>query len=156
MIKDNLRFEAVGKIAKRRGLGMKVRFTILFLIFIVVAGCGAGEKDPLPEDNQVSKESISTAKRKLLFFINPNGYPCQMQERILSENAAEIDSYADVEYVSTAVPNDRKKFYKYGIRALPILILVDKEENVIKRFSPGIKKIGEIMQYIKKGMQGGY
>ena len=130
-------------------MGIKIRFTIIFLIFVVVAGCSTGEKDSFPEEKQVSKENISTVKGKLLFFINPNGYPCQLQERILSENAAEVDTYVDVEYVSTTVPKDREKFYKYGIRALPILVLLDKEGNVIKRFSPGIKKIGEIMRYIE-------
>lgn len=131
---------------------MKVRFTVLFLIFAVVAACSAGERDSFFEENRVSKENISTAKRKLLFFINPNGYPCQLQERILSENAAEIQAYADVECVYTTVTEDREKFYKYGIRALPILVLLDKEGNVLKRLSPGIKKIGEIMECIRKGM----
>ena len=129
---------------------IKIRFTILFLIFAVVAGCNTGEKDSFPEEKQVSKENILTVKEKLLFFINPDGYPCQLQARILSENAAEIAAYVDVEYVSTAVPKDREKFYKYGIRAIPILILLDKKGKVIKQFSPGIKKIGEIMQYIKE------
>ena len=150
--KDDLRLGTVGKIEKSRERGIKLKFTILFLIFIIIAGCSTGEMDSLAEENQVSKKNISTAKGKLLFFLNPNGPPCQVQERILSENEAEIQTYADVEYVSTTVKEDRGEFYKYGIRALPALVLLDKEGNVVKRFSPGIRKIGEIMQSIKKGV----
>lgn len=153
MSKNDLKLEAVSKIKQSRRRAIMVRFTILFLILSVVVGCSSrSEENSYPKGNQAVGENISTAKSKLLFFINPNGYPCQMQEKILSENAAEIEAYADVEYVSTTVPEDREKFYEYGIRALPILILVDKEGKVIKRFSPGIIDINEIMQYIKKGV----
>ena len=147
MGKDDFKRKAAGK---SRGKGARAVFAVLFLIAVGIAGVSIGQRHSFSEESQVAKENISINKKKLLFFINPNGYPCQLQENILSENAGKIESYANIEYVSTTVKSDRGKFYKYGIRALPSIVLLDKEGNVVKRFSPGIKKIEEIMQYIKR------
>ena len=56
---------------------------------------------------------------RLVFFMNPGGAPCQMQDRILQEMAPELKGKAEVVYLKTTIAGDIAKFQQYGIRALP-------------------------------------
>ena len=89
------------------------------------------------------------AKGILLFFLNPKGGPCRMQDKILHDIHAQIEQYVDIITVSTNVPKDRSTFYKYGIRALPSIILLDSKGKIAQRFSPGIKNSAELLEAIK-------
>ncbi len=94
----------------------------------------------LPKDRvkeQISQNSAEN-KQSLLFFINPAGEPCQVQNQILEKNQLAIEAKAKLIYISTTSDNDRQYFYHYGIRALPIMILVDKQGQIVHRFPPGI------------------
>ena len=86
-----------------------------------------------------SAKTISSDKATLLFFINPDGRPCQIQDEILKSIESKIVPQVTIQRVLTTNQNDRPYFYQYGIRALPILILVDANGKVVKRFSPGIQ-----------------
>lgn len=84
----------------------------------------------------------------LLFFLNPNGQPCQMQAQIIDGIRPQIEKQARIVPVSTAVFGDMPRFRQYGIRYLPALILVDGEQKEIKRFSPGIQPAEQILKEI--------
>ena len=88
-------------------------------------------------------------KGSLLFFMNPNGRPCQMQDQYLNEIRSKIDEVAEVIYIRTTEPNDKSLFYKYGIRSLPSMIILDENENIAQRFSPGIQSPTSILEALK-------
>ncbi len=86
----------------------------------------------------------SVTKGTLLFFLNPNGYPCQQQDKILKANMSKISSKADISYIATTDPMSRFSFNRYGVRRLPSLILLDANGEVSKQFPPGIRSAEEI------------
>lgn len=96
--------------------------------------------------DNTGKEKIIEAEAKkkitdmqILFFINPNGRPCQTQLSILDGMKSKLHNIATVKHISTMEPSDRSLFYKYGIRGLPSLIIVDNSEKELWRFTPGIQ-----------------
>lgn len=76
---------------------------------------------------------------RLLFFLNPNGRPCQMQDDIIKSIRSELEKKVTIQYVRTTVSSDRELFYRWGVRGLPSIILVDKNDKEVRRFSPGIQ-----------------
>ncbi len=97
-----------------------------------------------------SEENVVGMKEKgqLLFFLNPNGGPCKKQDSILRSIEGKIESEVVVKRISTTHRQDKAYFYQFGVRSLPLLVLVDSKGNVIKRFSPGIKDETTIMNSI--------
>jgi hypothetical protein len=98
--------------------------------------------------SQKTTSQKTTSKGKLLFFLNPGGYPCQVQDGILNSLEEEISSKVSIKRIKTTDPDDRPYFYEYGIRALPLLILINSNGKVIKRFAPGIKDKNSILDSI--------
>lgn len=92
---------------------------------------------------------VAKPKPTLLFFINPNGRPCQMQLQILQSGMKDLEKVVQIRYVKTTEPADRDMFYQYGIRSLPNLILVDATGKEKVRFAPGIQELQVILQQIK-------
>ena len=90
-----------------------------------------------------SKASVAIPRRQqtLLFFMNPHGRPCQEQDLILQRMSKQLDSQnVRVQYVKTTdMASARPLFMKYGVRALPMIIVLDANGSVKKRFSPGIQ-----------------
>jgi hypothetical protein len=82
-------------------------------------------------------EAATSGDTELLFFLNPNGRPCQMQQAIIEEMGPALG--VDVREVSVHDPDSRPELYKYGIRSLPALILVDGQGEELHRFTPGIQ-----------------
>jgi thioredoxin 1 len=78
-------------------------------------------------------------RARLVFFMNPNGRPCQMQDQILREMSAELSSRVDVVYYRTTEPADIARFQAYGIRSLPLLLVTDGEGRELRRATPGIQ-----------------
>jgi thioredoxin 1 len=83
--------------------------------------------------------STKLPETQLLFFMNPNGRPCQMQLSIINGMQEKLKTLASVKFIKTTEPKDEELFYTYGIRGLPSLIIADKNGKEIKRFSPGIQ-----------------
>jgi thioredoxin len=130
-----------------------------FLLFFVTA-CSNDEQPGKPSNSveAVSQSGISVAASaathqqsgfKLVFFLDPNGGPCRMQDSILKDMANELQGKVDIQYVQTTVPADRSIFYQYGIRALPTLLLADASGREIKRMPPGIKQNDDIRLLIQ-------
>ncbi len=86
---------------------------------------------------------------KLVFFINPNGAPCRMQDEILGKMADELKGKVAIQYVETTVPTNRNLFVQYGIRALPTLLLANADGKEIKRMTPGVKRAEDVRALIQ-------
>ncbi|NJL08319.1 MAG: hypothetical protein HC900_08665 [Methylacidiphilales bacterium] len=84
----------------------------------------------------------------LLFFLNPNGQPCQIQSQIIDGIRPQIEQRARIVPVSTADSSNMDRFRQYGVRYLPLLILVDGDQKEIKRFPPGIQPAEEILKEV--------
>ncbi len=96
-----------------------------------------------------SKKPVLPAKT-ILFFMNPNGHPCQMQNAILDGIKDSLAGKATIKYIKTTEEGDRNAFDTYGIRGLPSLIIVDKRGKELKRFSPGIQSKEDILAALKE------
>jgi len=95
-------------------------------------------------------QKTASPKKELLFFMNPYGRPCQMQDEILRQKMKEISPFATVRYIKTSEGADRNLFGQYGIRGLPSLILLDDKGKEIHRFSPGVQDGDAIAQVLRK------
>lgn len=89
-------------------------------------------------------------QKKLLFFMNPYGYPCQTQLGILNSVSDSLGKVAQVVYVKTTVPADMQTFEAYGIRALPSLVITDQSGRELSRFSPGIQSGEAVLAALTK------
>ncbi len=101
---------------------------------VVEVEAAPAEADPLP---------AATDGRTLMFFLNPNGRPCQMQQGILDQLGESLT--VDVKHVSVLDNSNRPTLYQYGIRSLPALILVDSSGQELHRFTPGIQPADAIL-----------
>lgn len=108
----------------------------------------AAEKAAAPKP-AATKAAAAAPKPTLVFFINPAGRPCQMQDQILAEAKAQWEPLASLRYARTDTPADRELFYRYGVRALPSLVLVDGEGKELKRFPPGIQPAETVVSGIR-------
>jgi thioredoxin 1 len=93
----------------------------------------------ISQPNSDTHKAITTPEKQLMFFINPNGRPCQMQISIADNMKDKLSGKATIVYIKTTEPADEGKFYQYGIRGLPSLIIADKNGKEIKRLPPGVK-----------------
>ncbi len=85
---------------------------------------------------------------RMVFFMNPNGQPCQIQDRILKEMSGELAGKADVVYYKTTSNDDIQKFMQYGVRSLPTLMLTDATGKEIRRATPGIQSAPQVRQLV--------
>ena len=137
-----------------------LKYAFLIFLFFSVTACSPdeqpGKSSGSGETGGQKSSSISApgatrqaADFKLIFFINPDGRPCIMQNNILMEMAAELSGKVDIQYVQTSVPADLNIFNQYGVRGLPTLILADAGGKEIRRLSPGVKSSDDIRLLIQ-------
>jgi len=107
------------------------------------------KNDSTQSKNHASMNVSATPDKQILFFMNPNGHPCQMQVSVLDGMKEKLSGLATIKYVKTTEPGDEEAFYKYGIRGLPSLIILDKNDKEIKRFTPGIQDEKTILSALK-------
>lgn len=124
----------------RATLPLMLASTLLFSALASAQPAGGRSAPRITQPSTAQKSS-----RTVLFFINPHGQPCQMQDRIITDNAAKIKARASVRYVKTTEEQSYPLFQKYGVRGLPMLIVVDERGSVVHRFTPGIRGIEEIL-----------
>ena len=105
------------------------------------------------QETLVKEKSDLSTGLELVFFMNPRGLPCKMQDKILKEAGETITNRADIVYVKTTVSQDRKKFYEHGIRSLPAMILL-KDGKEAFRFSPGIQQLETITAALDRSEEG--
>jgi thioredoxin 1 len=85
------------------------------------------------------KQSISSGKKTIVFFLNPNGGPCRAQNEVLITLLKDRKNNFNVAYVSAMQQENQRAFYDYGVRGLPTLVLVDSSGKISRVFPPGIQ-----------------
>jgi|GEM_PF-948214 len=122
-----------------------VLLTLIISAAILSTGC-AKDAPAAPKSNAAIKSALESGKKTFLFFLNPKGGPCQLQDVEMKKLVQTLGDKVNVVYVSALDPNEQKVFYDYGIRSLPSLVLVDSKGGVAKYFSPGIHKYDELLK----------
>ena len=100
----------------------------------------------VPGGSEVGQESLSG--HQLIFFLDPNGRPCQIQAQILEGLGEDLGDRVTLRHIQTTVAADREVFYRYGIRSLPSLVLADADGKEIGRLPPGVKGADDILRLI--------
>ena len=131
-----------------QGVGMRLFNVISGVVLIAGIVTFQGFAEEADGNGAVKKNELPA--KQILFFMNPNGRPCQMQDAILEAMNDELKDVATVKYIRTTVREDYQLFREYGVRGLPMLIVVNGDGKIIKRFTPGIKKHEEILSALKK------
>ena len=117
---------------------------ILALVSLIAAllttGLALAGDQAAPLSTQELRQVIGSGKKStLVFFQNPQGGPCKAQKEVLQKLQQDRKNNFNIANVSTMKPEDQKAFYDYGIRNLPMLVLVDKHGKVSRVFPPGIQ-----------------
>lgn len=135
----------------------RVSATLLVSMVWLISACGEEKPD--------NRQSISAAPRSraeleikeakgkenlLLFFINPNGAPCQTQDRILQSMKKRVEAKVKYVYISVNDADNRPLFYEFGVRALPYVVILDKSGSPVSAFPPGIQSEGVLMSDINR------
>ena len=128
--------------------------SILVVASVAVAGCSRSDAAvaaaPAPaQQRTVPPVSAPKASRlRLVFFMNPNGVPCQMQDRILTGMGSQLSTRAELVYYRTTEPSDLARFEEFGIRALPTLVVTDSNGVELRRGTPGIQSEAQVQQLL--------
>jgi thioredoxin 1 len=117
---------------------MPLKFVSILLLVLFLVGCS---ENGAPE---ISSSPHTSDAYSLVFFLDPNGRPCQLQDEILQGMAGELEGFVNLRYLMTTVPGDLDYFYSFGIRGLPALLLADASGREIRRLPPGVKSAAEI------------
>ncbi|MCK4691218.1 MAG: hypothetical protein KAT20_05400 [Desulfuromonadales bacterium] len=129
---------------------------ILGACFLALFGCS--DSQPTAQLFQPEKpaakagatqESLAAAEYYLVFFLDPKGGPCRMQDTILNDMGDELKGKVNLRYVQTTVPDDRQYFYAFGVRSLPTLLLADADGKEIKRLPPGVNPAAAVRDLLK-------
>lgn len=116
------------------------------LPLLALAAFGSMALADAPRPAATTASRPSAALPRLVFFMNPNGAPCQMQDRILQDMGPDLKGKVEVVYYKTTVPTDIAKFQQYGIRSLPTLVVTDASGKEIRRATPGIQSATQVRQ----------
>jgi thioredoxin 1 len=126
-----------------------------FLLLLAVAsfapfGARTGAGEPGARRPVASHAQQAAPLPRLVFFMNPNGMPCQTQDRILRDMGVELTARAELVYYRTTEPADIARFGEYGIRALPTLIVTDPQGRELRRATPGIQSMPQVLQLLQR------
>jgi thioredoxin 1 len=127
---------------------MNVRSSFSIAALALAAACSASAGSPERQAPPAAAQGAGAALPRLVFFMNPNGVPCQMQDRVLREMAPELRGRVEVVYYRTTEQADLEQFGRYGIRSLPTLVLTDAAGGEIRRATPGIQPPEEIRRLV--------
>ncbi len=126
---------------------------LLLILLFTLFGCSNGQDTTASSQGTTttaaSQAGDASNEHFLVFFLNPDGAPCRMQDQILAGMSNELQDKVNLYYVRTSVPDDMKIFYAYGIRGLPALLLADASGKEIKRLPPGVRSADEIRSLLK-------
>ena len=121
------------------------RLLLSVIVLLLLVACTS---DQPPVDGSASAAGLP----QLVFFLDPGGRPCQMQEQILRQMSDRLEGRVIIRPVSTSVAEDRDLFAAYGIRALPSLLLADATGREIRRLSPGIQSAETIERLLAQAL----
>lgn len=128
----------------------------LLLSTIALPGCTDALSAPAPAPSLPAHATPATApsrppaasRPRLVFFMNPNGRPCQLQDQVLRGMAAELSGRADMVYYRTTEGNDLPRFDQFGIRSIPQLVVTDQTGAELRRATPGIQSEAQVRQLL--------
>lgn len=109
---------------------------VTVLLAITVGCSSAGQSSSAAEPVGASTTGEKTS---LLLFIDPNEQSCQMQESILGNARLQIEKHATIRCVQNTSNKDRLTFYRYRVKTLPSIILVDADGNELQRLPSGVQ-----------------
>ncbi len=128
---------------------MRIRSSLAAsFLAVAAAACSVSAEPPARQAPAVPATRHAGALPRLVFFMNPNGMPCQMQDRVLREMAVELGARAELVYYRTTEPAELAQFGAYGIRSLPALVLTDASGMEIRRATPGIQSAEQIRRLV--------
>jgi thioredoxin 1 len=124
----------------------------IFVAFVVVAtsalaGCSRSDA-AAPQQAVAQARPPAIGRPRLVFFMNPNGRPCQLQDQVLRGMAAELQSRADVVHYRTTDSSDLSRFEQFGIRSIPQLLVTDQAGAELRRATPGIQSEAQVRQLL--------
>jgi thioredoxin 1 len=114
------------------------------------SGCSSSEAASAapPAGPASAAPGQDAALPRLVFFMNPNGRPCQLQDQVLEQLAPSLAGRALVVRVRTTTPADLPAFERYGIRSLPQLLVTDAGGRELRRATPGIQPAEQVLQLL--------
>jgi len=118
---------------------MIVFLTLTVMLLTAGAGPAKAANPAAPLSTPELKQIIGAGKTTVVFFLNPNGGPCQAQNEILVKLQKNKKNIFNIAYVDATNPENQKAFYDYGVRSLPSLVLVNKTGTISRVFPPGIQ-----------------
>ena len=131
---------------------MDVRTSLpITLLAVAATACSASAGNPTPpapQPTQLAAAQPAGDLPRLVFFMNPNGVPCQLQDRVLREMAPELSGRAAVVRYRTTEQGDLAWFGRYGVRSLPMLIVTDAAGAEVRRATPGIHSAEDVRQLL--------
>jgi thiol-disulfide isomerase/thioredoxin len=118
----------------------RILVVLSLMATLLTPGLALAGTQAAPLSTTELKQVIGSGKKStLVFFQNPQGGPCRAQKEVLQKLQQDRKNNFNIANVSTLKPEDQKAFYDYGIRNLPMLVLVDKQGNISRVFPPGIQ-----------------
>jgi thioredoxin 1 len=128
----------------------------LLVSTIALPGCSDALSAPSPSPSlpahatpaTAPSRTATTSRPRLVFFMNPNGRPCQLQDQVLRSMTAELGGRADVIYYRTTEGNDLPRFEQFGIRSLPQLVVTDQAGAELRRATPGIQSEAQVRRLL--------
>ncbi len=130
------------------------KYCFLLILIFMASACSNDEQASSPSLSLAKEATAQTLAKtvdaaespnhKLLVFVNPNGGPCILQNKIIADMTDELRGKVVVQHIQTTVPSDLNIFHHYGIRALPTLLLADANGKEVKRMAPGVKNAIDI------------
>ena len=135
-----------------------ILFTVV-LSFALLVSCEKSDaevsaptqKSVAPTATTSSTGTVATdGKPTLMFFMNPHGRPCIIQDSIITDMGASLTDNAEVFYVKTTeMTIARPLFQKYGIRGIPAIVILNADGTVKERLQPGVKGSEALLESIK-------
>ncbi len=128
----------------------------LLLSLVALPGCSDALSAPAPVSSVPAHAApamappgpAATSRPRLVFFMNPNGRPCQLQDQVLRGMTAELGGRADVVYYRTTEGTDLARFEQFGIRSLPQLVVTDQAGTELRRATPGIQSEAQVRRLL--------
>jgi thioredoxin 1 len=125
----------------------------LLPVLLVIFLFGCTESTRTTQGNQEEDSRASTLQTSgnpsLVFFLDPYGRPCQIQDEILRGMHDEFRGVVELRYLQTNIPAHLDFFYSFGIRGLPALLLADASGKEIRRLPPGVRSPEEIRRLLQ-------
>ena len=120
-----------------------MRRSLVFLSLVAAFALGAAPvhsaSTAAPLSTPELKKAIGAGKKTVVFFLNPQGGPCKVQNEIVQQLLKDRKGSFSVAYVDALKAENQRAFYDYGVRNLPQLVLVDGKGKIAQFFPPGIQ-----------------